>query len=234
MDVNNQSVTLVDYTNRASIPGVTSNSLFNSFYAGPVIFNSSSSMLRSITTHRSFSDFTKRLNEPRNSSLLLTTRSWYPICLRSVFQPSDFLMSFLNPFLTLFKDHFMIGMHIRMAGSLSVWKDDASEVTEKRIQERLRLLNYFLQEHPDAYIFLSTDSRQVERNMTRLYPNIVKTVGGLPRMHTGRLTTEAGLMRVYLEMFLLSKCDVLFLTPGSALSRASRLMNVKSPNVTFF
>ena len=125
MDVNNQSVTLVDYTNRASIPGVTSNSLFNSFYAGPVIFNSSSSMLRSITTHRSFSDFTKRLNEPRNSSLLLTTRSWYPICLRSVFQPSDFLMSFLNPFLTLFKDHFMIGMHIRMAGSLSVWKDDA-------------------------------------------------------------------------------------------------------------
>ena len=76
-----------------------------------------------------------------------------------------------------------------MAGSLSVWKDDASEVTEKRIQERLRLLNYFLQEHPDAYIFLSTDSRQVERNMTRLYPNIVKTVGDLPRMHTGRLTT---------------------------------------------
>ena len=121
-----------------------------------------------------------------------------------------------------------------MAGSLSVWKDDVSGVTGQRIQDRLPLLNSILHEHANAFIFLSTDSRDVERNMTLLYPGLVKTVGDLPRMHTGRLTTEAGLMRVYLELFILSKCDVLFLTPGSALSRVSRLMNAKSPNVTFF
>lgn len=234
VDVSNKSVTLIDYTNRIAIPGVTSNSLFNYYYPGRVVFNSSSSLLRFLTTHRSFDEFVKRLNEPSNSTLPLSTKNWYPICLRSMFQPSEFLLSFLDPFLMLFKDHFMIGMHIRMSGHLSAWADKVAEMTTDRVKYQFLRVDHFIREHPDALIFLSTDSRQIEKNMTDLYPGIVKTVGDLPRMHTGRITTEAGLMRAYLELFLLSKCDALFLTPGSALSRASRLMNMKAPNVTFF
>lgn len=88
--------------------------------------------------------------------------------------------------------------------------------------------------NPTALVFLSTDSRLVETEIARWFPGKVKTSGELPRMHTGVKTTEAGLMRAYLDVQLLANCDVLFLTKKSGVSRLSKLMSVKTPNITFF
>ena len=140
----------------------------------------------------------------------------------------------MDPFLPLFSEHFMIGMHVRMGGNYSVWNDKSIDMSEERVMEQREIIDAIIREHPNALILIATDTPSMESRFYNMYPGIVKTVGDLPRMHSGTMTTEAGLMRSYLELFLLGQCDVLFLTKRSALSRAIRYVNAKSPKVYFF
>lgn len=128
----------------------------------------------------------------------------------------------------------MIGMHARMGGNYSAWNDKSIEMSEEKVMEKRETIDAILHDHPGALILLSTDTPSMERRLYDTYPGVVKTVGDLPRMHSGSMTSEAGLMRAYLELFLLGQCDTLFLTKRSALSRAIRYMNAKSPKVYFF
>ena len=107
-------------------------------------------------------------------------------------------------------------------------------MSEEKVMEKRETIDAILHDHPGALILLSTDTPSMERRLYDIYPGVVKTVGDLPRMHSGSMTSEAGLMRAYLELFLLGQCDTLFLTKRSALSRAIRYMNAKSPKVYFF
>ena len=58
-------------------------------------------------------------------------------------------------------------------------------------------------------------------------------MGNLPRKHTGTFTNEAGLMRSYTELVLLSKCDVLFLSTKSSYSRLANSIK-ETAQVYFF
>ena len=128
----------------------------------------------------------------------------------------------------------MIGMHVRMGGNYSTWNDKQIDMSEERVMKQRETIDAILREHPDARILFSTDTPAMESRFYNMYPGILKTVGDLPRMHSGVTTSEAGLMRTYLELLLLGQCDVLFLTKRSALSRAIRYVNAKSPKVIYF
>ena len=190
-------------------------------------------MLKPLTNQARFREFVISLN----ATTTLTSKSWYPICLRSVFQPSAFMRTYLDPFLEVFRSHFMIGLHCRMIGEISVLDESSSStshLTLSQVEGKREEIAKLMNENSTALIFLSTDSRLVEAEIVRWFPGKVKTSGELPRMHTGVRTTEAGLMRAYLDVQLLASCDILFLTQKSGISRLSKLMNMKVPNITFF
>ena len=231
IDVSNSSVPLIDVNITSRIPGLTNDMFFADAYPSTAVISTSISLIRFISTRISFLSFVDRLNE---TSSRLSRSSWYPICLRSLLQPSPFFHTFLDPFLPLFSEHFVIGMHVRMGGNYSNWNDKHIDMSEERVLEKREAIDAILHEHPDARILLATDTPEMEYRFDSIYPGIVKTVGDLPRMHSGSVTSEAGLMRTYLELLLLGQCDVLFLTKRSALSRAIRYVNAKSPQVFFF
>ena len=130
----------------------------------------------------------------------------------------------------------MIGLHCRMGGDLSVLDETSStsHLTLSKIEDKRGEISRLMEGRQNALIFLSTDSRQVEAEIAGWFPGRVRTSGELPRMHTGVKTTEAGLMRAYLDIQILASCDVLFLTQKSGVSRISKLMSMKAPNITFF
>ena len=147
------------------------------------------------------------------------------------------MRTYLDPFLEVFRSHFMIGLHCRMSGEISALDESSSStphLTLSRVEDKREEIASLMNANPTALIFLSTDSRLVEMEIARWFPGKVKTSGELPRMHTGIRTTEAGLMRAYLDVQLLASCDVLFLTQRSGISRLSRLMNMNAPNITYF
>ena len=91
-----------------------------------------------------------------------------------------------------------------------------------------------LDEKPNSLLFLATDSPWIEREMDERFGNQLLFVGNLPRTHTGTFTNEAGLMRSYTELVLLSKCDVLFLSTKSSYSRLANSIKKETAQVYFF
>lgn len=230
VDIGNSSVPTVIFSNRRSVAGINSSPSLNEAFPSRIVVNSSASMLRPLTAQARFKEFAASLNATNTLNAL----SWYPICIRSVFQPSSFMRTYLDPFLAVFQNHFMIGMHCRMSGNFSAWEEASSHLTVATVEGKRGEIDMLIQANPNALIFLSTDSRELEATMESWFPGRVKTSGTLPRMHTGKMTSEAGLMRTYLDIQLLASCDVLFLTQKSGVSRVSKLMSIKAPNITFF
>ena len=91
-------------------------------------------------------------------------------------------------------------------------------MSEERVLEKREAIDAILHEHPDARILLATDTPEMEYRFDSIYPGIVKTVGDLPRMHSGSVTSEAGLMRTYLELSYWDSVMCCF-SPSEALFR---------------
>ena len=86
----------------------------------------------------------------------------------------------------------------------------------------------------NALLFLSTDSDKVEAYYKSHFPNNLVIVDSLPRMHVGKSCVEEnGVIRSFLDIYLLGQCNFLYLTPESGFSYAGLAMNRKNPVVVY-
>ena len=160
---------------------------------------------------------------------------WYDICIPSLFQPSDYTLQFLNPYLKIFRNHKVLGIHVRSGGSTSNWKDGGYfKVTEAVVRKHLPRIHNILQKHYNMKIFLSTDSDRIEQFLVSRYGSRVILVKEFPRSHVGKNPSEASLMRSYMDLYLLGQCDYLYLTRRSGFSRMGRAFNMKNPPIYYF
>ena len=164
-----------------------------------------------------------------------TEGNWYGICAQSLFQQSEYVLSYLKPFLKYFKNTPVLGIQIRSGGKTSNWKDGSYfKVNKEVIRKNGPRIHRILVKRPNMRIFLSTDSDDIEDYIRFKYGRKVFTVNTLPRNHVGRFPSEAALLRTYMDLYLLGQCDYLFLTRRSGFSRTGLAMNAKSPDVYYF
>lgn len=166
---------------------------------------------------------------------ILTSDRWYDICIPSLFQPSEYSLRFLKPYLDIFKKHKVLGIHVRSGGSTANWKDgDYFKVTTSVVKKHQPLIHSILRKHPNMRIFLSTDSDKVEAFVKGIYGKKMIYVKEFPRSHVGKNPSEESLMRSYMDLYLLGQCDYLLLTRRSGYSRMGRAFNMKKAPIFYF
>ena len=229
----NDSTIHLEFTSRAMIPGITDSTPFNSLYKDVVVIESATTFLRPIFRVKSVRHFARTVIMP-NANASVARGSWYRTCFHGLFQPSAFTAEFIEPWVHAFEGHFMVGAHIRLAGNLTTWREKAAALTLSQVEAQFDAMESILDEKPNSLLFLATDSPWIEREMEERFGNQLLFVGNLPRTHTGTFTNEAGLMRSYTELVLLSKCDVLFLSTKSSYSRLANSIKKETARVYFF
>lgn len=122
----------------------------------------------------------------------------------------------------------MIGIHVRQGDKMH----------PKLLRVRVELKNYhpiidkLLESHPDAYIFLATDSRRVLEDYCAKYPAVVSTdkwysQNELIGMHLDRFCpdkVEMG-MGALVDMYLLAECNWLVCSSQSSFARVARALS---------
>lgn len=229
----NDSTIHLEFTYRAMIPGITDSTPFNSLYKDVVVIESATTFLRPIFRIKSVRHFARTVIMP-NANASVARGSWYRTCFYGLFQPSAFTAEFIEPWVHAFEGHFMVGAHIRLAGNLTTWREKAAAMTLSQVEAQFDAMESILDEKPNSLLFLATDSPWIEREMEERFGSQLLFVGNLPRTHTGTFTNEAGLMRSYTELVLLSKCDVLFLSTKSSYSRLANSIKKETAQVYFF
>ena len=162
----------------------------------------------------------------------LDTLSWYRVCVLNLFQPSDYLMSYLKPYLDRLKDRYVIGMHARMGDGAGKWHEKVAFIKMGSVRYQVPIIQKMLNRHPNSLFFLSTDSDKIENFMKKRLGESLVTVDSLPRMHVGRYTVEElGVIRSFMDIYLLGQCDYLYVTPGSGFSRMGIAFSSKKQTV---
>lgn len=128
----------------------------------------------------------------------------------------------------------MVGVHIRLAGNMTQWREQSTVMNYSRVEAQYETIKTVLDGNQNSRLFLATDNAWVEKEMMRKFGDQVLFVGNLPRMHTGKFTNEAGLMRAFTELYLLGKCDALFLSERSSFSRLANAIKKETAEVFFF
>lgn len=128
----------------------------------------------------------------------------------------------------------MVGAHIRLAGNLTTWREKSAAMSFSQVEAQFGAMKSLLNEKPNSLLFLATDNAWIEKEMMKRFGDRLLFVGNLPRTHTGSFTNEAGLMRSYTELYLLGKCDVLFLTDRSSYSRLANSIRKETAEVYYF
>lgn len=233
VDVSNSSVPLIDYVPRNFLPNRPSPLYLEKEYDKTVAINVGSPMSKYLFSLRRSKKFIQQtFGSSMNASAFRT--SWYRNCFHSVFQPSDFILKYITPFLNFFNDHYMIGVHVRMRDNSSEWEEKTPYLTMENVTSQMDAIDRILQENSRAIVYLATDSRVVEKMMFNRFSDRLITAGNLPLMNTGNLTNEAGSLRAFMDLYLLSRCQTLFLTKKSLLSRVAYLASMNSPIVYYF
>ena len=156
------------------------------------------------------------------------------MCLTNVFQPNDYLMSYLQPYLDLFKGHYIIGLHARMGQGASKWHDGKKFLKMGSVTYQVEGIRQLMNKKKNALLFLSTDSDKVEAYYKLQFSTDLVMVDSLPLMHVGKSRVEEnGVIRSFLDIYLLGQCNFLYLTPDSGFSYAGLAMNRKNPVVVY-
>lgn len=158
---------------------------------------------------------------------------WYKVCMQSMFQPSEYLIHYLEPYYQKMKNHKVIGMHIRQGGNLINWKDSQFHITEADIIGAFPHIDKIIRKNPDALIFVASDSKELISLVIHHYGKRVFGVDRYEATHVGKHPTMEGLLRVSMELVLLSKCDYLFLTAHSGMSDCGYRLNSKVNEVVY-
>lgn len=231
--MSNSSVPLIDYIPRNFFPNRPSPLNLEREYDRAVVINVGSPMSKYLFSLRHSKQFIQQtFGSSMNASHFRA--SWYSNCFHSVFQPSDFIQRYITPLLHFFDDHYMVGVHVRMRGNYSEWVEKTTYLTMENVTSQMDAIDRILQDNSRAIVYLATDSKVVEKMMFHRFPDRLITAGNLPLMNTGKLTNEAGSLRAFMDLYLLSRCQTLFLTNKSLLSRLVYLVNMNSPIVYYF
>ena len=221
----------IDYVPKKPLIGINEEGEFNQEYPNTLVLQAATPLAKPIFKLKSTKKFFKTMGLTKEE---LAWDKWYEACIPSLFQPSEFAMRYINPFLEKIRNKYVIGIHIRMAGNYSLWKDSNAYLTMDDITNKMGEIEMEMISHTDAIIFLTTDSVIIEQQFSEKYPNRVVMANYLPQTLTGKHSTEAGLMRVVIELFILGKSNSLFLTSRSTLSRVALAMNSMNPKVQSF
>lgn len=116
----------------------------------------------------------------------------------------------------------VIGVHIR-------YTDRKTDLKRYR-----KALDTYLNQFPDAYIFLATDNLQVSQEYHKNYKHIISTPKWFPEegstMHQNQSCTDkvANGIEALMDMYLLAKCQGLIYSGYSTFSLISRILSVAS------
>jgi hypothetical protein len=98
-----------------------------------------------------------------------------------------------------------------------------------------RALQRFLQQEPNAHIFLSTDNQQINDDYRRRFKNVFSTPKWFPdnssAMHQNAACPDRVINGIesLVDMYLLADCDYLIYPGGSTFSSISRCLSSASP-----
>ena len=224
-------VEMIRYSPKTKFVGVNVEGSFNKSYPGMTVVQSSASLSKVLFRQKQTSTFLKSIGLTRK---VFEWNRWYEVCIPSLFQPSDFSMRFIHPFLERLKGHYVIGIHIRMAGNYSLWGDSTEYLTMDNLLKKMGDIDMELMSHQNAMIFLATDSVLVEQQFVEKYSNRVLMANYLPQTLSGKKSNEAGLMRMLIELVVLGNSNILFLTSQSTFSRVALAMNRFAQKVIYF
>lgn len=158
---------------------------------------------------------------------------WYDLCIPNLFQPTCYLESLLRPYEQKMKNKYVIGVHARMAGNVSEWGEYISYLSEKGLYRMIRKINAVTKKHPDYTIFVASDTLSIISLFKSLFKNVVST-SGYKLEHGGRSPSRSGIILSALELFLLSRCDMLLLTKQSQFSSVAHHLSTRNIPAFYF
>ena len=148
---------------------------------------------------------------------------------RLFFTPKPFLQAIIDQTLHNMQSFHLIGMQIRMGSGGAVFRD-----THRFL--RMAALRYFV-ELAETYRtargipedkvkwFLSTDSSEVERNLTASYPGRVVVASGFERGHSSsEFANRNAFYRAVIDVGVLSRCEYMVLTNHSSFGMIARMI----------
>ena len=154
---------------------------------------------------------------------------FYGRCVRTLFPPSRRVRKLLQRFEPMLGNGIRVGVHLRMGQGHSDWTDSRPFLTEKRVVQGMAMIADFIARQQKKHknvpvkIFLSTDSSEMEYRLRQAFPGMVVTTKGFQRSHVGGVRAthynDDSIMKAVLDVMLLGKCDVLYLTTRSGFSK---------------
>lgn len=135
--------------------------------------------------------------------------------------PSDPIKKILEQYKKMWREYFMIGVHIRT--NIKKWDEELGPfLNQTGINNTINELIKSTKEFNKSNIkwFIAADNEDILEFFKLNYPQYILTVEGLPINHSKRSTKKAdlGVVHTILDSYLLSYCDSLILTSGSTFS----------------
>ena len=158
---------------------------------------------------------------------------WYDLCIPNLFQPSCYLESLIRPYQRKMKNKFVIGVHARLAGNVSEWGEFISYLSQEGLSMMIQKIREVAKTHPDYTVFIASDTLSVISLFRSSFKNVIST-SGYTLEHGGRNPSRSGLILSALELFLLSRCDMLLLTKQSQFSSVAHHLSTRNIPTFYF
>lgn len=159
-------------------------------------------------------------------------RDWYDVCIPNLFRPSTYLLRLVSRYETPFEHHYVIGVHVRMAGQAVKWKDRRGYLSLKDVNSMIQYVVW--RRRNTDYVFLATDTESVIELFQEVFSTRLIIVRGYSIEHVGMNQTEIGLEKASLDLLLLSRCNELVLTQNSHFSLLAKHFSQRKVPVHFF
>lgn len=126
-------------------------------------------------------------------------------------KPVEKIQNKINYVIEDFKKNNVIGLHIRTTDG------GFTDIPSKDV---FKFINKLIQEKSDSKIYISCDSLVLENEIKKIFPNNVLYFSNpFGNNYSDKFNRSSwGTMNVTCEMFILSKCNKFYGTPGSSLS----------------
>lgn len=140
--------------------------------------------------------------------------------LLNFFTLEESLQEKLDSIMRQWKDHYVVGLQIRVGLGNSAFLDNCKFLFERDIDTFIYYAQYYSNRTSLKPLwFVSTDSPKVEEELTKKYPQYVFSIKDLPLKHTKSLVyqySEPASQRAILDNYLLSHSDLLLTTAWSS------------------
>lgn len=225
---------VINYSWEGRYAGIHRETNFSAAYPGNLLVISMHQFAGEVLKLPSAQRKLHALGVTRSAAHRLDELSWYRLCAQNVFRPSAHVMEVARPYLKRMEGREVVGVHARMGNHNGKWHESTVFLRMGNVAKQVPKIHAALKKDPESRVFLSTDSDKVEALFKREFGDSLVIVDSLPRMHVGKSSAnEAGVMRSFVDLYLLGQCNVLYLTPRSGFSHIGLAMNRKNPVVVY-